>query len=120
VALARLTRSISRLTGRGGTALPGLVALRIDPAAIEKLVAGLQEGVVVVTGTNGKTTTAKMIREMLTASGRRVLANRTGSNLARGLAELAGARRRGRIAADLAVFETTRRRCATRAPAGPG
>jgi UDP-N-acetylmuramyl tripeptide synthase len=106
VALARLTRSISRLFGRGGTALPGLVALRIDPSAIEKLVAGLREGVVVVTGTNGKTTTAKMIREMFTASGRRVLANRTGSNLARGLAaELAGAWRRGRIAADLAVFE---------------
>src|SRR3970040_2663797 len=106
VAMARLTRSIARLFGRGGTALPGLVALRIDPSAIEKLVAGLREGVVVVTGTNGKTTTAKMIREMFTASGRRVLANRTGSNLARGVAaELAGAWRRGRIAADLAVFE---------------
>src|SRR3989304_1197811 len=104
VALARLTRSISRLFGRGGTALPGLVALRIDPGAIEKLVAGLRGGGVGGTGPNGKSTTAKMIRERFPASGRRVLANRTGSNLARGLAaELAGAWRRGRIAAALAV-----------------
>ncbi|HAX82668.1 MAG TPA: DUF1727 domain-containing protein, partial [Actinobacteria bacterium] len=73
---------------------------------IEKLVVGLRDGVVVVTGTNGKTTTAKMIGAMLTASGRVVLANRTGSNLARGLAaELAGAWRGGHIGADVAVFE---------------
>ncbi|HAX81817.1 MAG TPA: DUF1727 domain-containing protein, partial [Actinobacteria bacterium] len=102
LALARLTRSLMRLFGRGGTALPGLVALRIDPRVIEKLVAGLRDGVVVVTGTNGKTTTAKMIGTMLTASGRVVLANRTGSNLARGLAaELAGAWRSGHIGADV-------------------
>jgi len=87
VTLARLARTLSRVAGRGGTAFPGLVALRIDPRVIEKLVASIPQGVVVVTGTNGKTTTAKMITTMLTGSGWTVLANRTGSNLARGVAE---------------------------------
>lgn len=104
--MARLARFASRVMGRGGTALPGLVALRIDPSVIEKLAASLPEGVIVVTGTNGKTTTSKMIATMLTGSGRTVLANRTGSNLARGVAAaLVGAARGARVAADIAVFE---------------
>lgn len=106
VALARLARGLSRLAGRGGTAFPGLVALRVDPLVIDRLVASLPQGVVVVTGTNGKTTTAKMITAMLTGSGWTVLSNRTGSNLARGVAAtLAGASRRGRVTVDAAVFE---------------
>ncbi len=106
IALARLARAVSKLFGRGGTAFPGLVALRIDPAVIEKLVMQLPRGVVVVTGTNGKTTTAKMITTMLTASGWTVLSNKTGSNLARGVAAaLVSATRRGRVTADAAVFE---------------
>jgi len=104
--VARLARFASRLVGRGGTALPGLIALRIDPKVIERLVERLPEGVVVVTGTNGKTTTSKMITSMLIGSGRTVLANRTGSNLARGVAAaLVGAARGGRVTADIAVFE---------------
>ena len=106
VTLARLARTLSRVAGRGGTAFPGLVALRVDPRVIEKLVASIPQGVVVVTGTNGKTTTAKMITTMLTGSGWTVLANRTGSNLARGVAAaLVGAVRRGRLCVDAAVFE---------------
>ena len=80
--VGRLAGRLSRLLGRGGTALPGLIAERIDPRAIEKLVAGLPDGVVVVTGTNGKTTTTKMLAAVLEADGRRVVTNRTGSNLA--------------------------------------
>jgi UDP-N-acetylmuramyl tripeptide synthase len=106
VSVARVAQFASRLIGRGGTALPGLIALRIDPAVIEKLVASIPDGVVVVTGTNGKTTTSKMIATMLAGSGRTVLANPTGSNLARGVAAaLVGAARRGTVVADIAVFE---------------
>ncbi len=106
VALARLVGAATRLVGRGGTALPGLVALAVAPRLIERIAAGIEGGVVVVTGTNGKTTTAKMITAMLTGSGRRVVTNRTGSNLARGVAAaLVGAWRRGRLAADIAVLE---------------
>lgn len=106
IASARVARLASRLAGRGATALPGLVALKVDPRLIERLAGSLPGGVVVVTGTNGKTTTTKMIVAMLEGAGRRVLTNRTGSNLARGVATtLIAASSRGRVDADLAVFE---------------
>jgi UDP-N-acetylmuramyl tripeptide synthase len=107
VALGRLAGALSRLVGRGGSAIPGLVAEKIHPRVIDELVATVPDGVVVVTGTNGKTTTTKMLVTVLEASGRRVLTNSTGSNLARGIATvLIRASRRGRIrGADIAVFE---------------
>ena len=105
MAAGRLAGRLSRLTGRGGSAIPGVVAARIDPRAIERLIAGIP--VVVVTGTNGKTTTTKMLVGILEAAGRRVLTNRTGSNLAQGITGclIEAADWSGRIEADLAVFE---------------
>lgn len=77
----------SRVFGRGGGgALPGLLALKINPRLITELTANMGKGVILVTGTNGKTTTAKMIVEILEASGEKVLSNSGGSNLARGIA----------------------------------
>lgn len=106
IAVARLVSRITRMFGRGGTALPGLVALRLDPGLIAKAVARFPEGVVAVTGTNGKTTTARMIGAMLSGSGRTVVANRTGSNLARGIAAaLVDSWRRSSPGGDIAVFE---------------
>lgn len=107
VGLGRLAGWVSRLVGRGGTAIPGLVAEAIDPRCIEKLIGTVPDGVVVVTGTNGKTTTTRMLVSALESSGVGVLTNPTGSNLARGLATvLIGASRRGRIDGHrLAVFE---------------
>src|SRR5438105_1071899 len=58
VAAARVAGSVSRALRRGGgTALPGLVAERIAPGLLATLAAQLPQGAVVVTGTNGKTTT---------------------------------------------------------------
>ncbi|HEX5939962.1 MAG TPA: MurT ligase domain-containing protein, partial [Dehalococcoidia bacterium] len=77
----------SRALGRGGgTALPGLVAERIDPGLISNLAAQIGHGAVLISGTNGKTTTALMIAEMVSASGLEPLHNRAGSNLMRGIA----------------------------------
>ena len=106
-ALGRLAGRLSRLLGRGGSALPGLVAERIDPRAIERLVAPVRRGVIVVTGTNGKTTTTKMLVSILEGEGLRVVTNGTGSNLARGVASrlVEVASWRGRVDADVAVFE---------------
>ncbi len=72
----------------GGTAAPGLVALRIDPHVVSRIAGGLADGAVVVAGTNGKTTTSRLIADMLEASGRTVIHNRSGSNLARGVAAM--------------------------------
>ncbi len=76
----------TRILGRGGgTALPGLVAQTIYPDILRALTAQLPAGAVVVTGTNGKTTTSRMIGSILEAAGIRPLHNRSGSNLERGL-----------------------------------
>lgn len=83
---ARATGLTSRLLGRGGgTAAPGLIAERLDPAALRKLGAALSGGAIVVGGTNGKTTTAHMIATILDRAGQRVVHNRSGSNLVRGV-----------------------------------
>ncbi len=107
VTLGRLAGFLSRLAGRGGSAIPGLVAGKLDPRVIDKLVASFPGGVVVVTGTNGKTTTTKMLVTALERCGTPVLTNPSGSNLARGVATvLISASRRGRILGyEMAVLE---------------
>ncbi|PWJ24486.1 UDP-N-acetylmuramyl tripeptide synthase [Branchiibius hedensis] len=91
----------------GGSAAPGLVAERIDPGFLRATLGDLPYGVVVVSGTNGKTTTTKIVVELLQSQGLRVFTNRTGSNFSRGVvASLLGeVDRRGRLAADIAVLE---------------
>ena len=98
---------LRRLGRGGGSALPGLVAERIDRNLVGELAAQLPEGVIVVTGTNGKTTTTKMIVTILEAQGKRVLTNKSGSNLSRGVASalIERAAWRGRLTEDVAVFE---------------
>lgn len=107
IAVGRLAGRLSRLFGRGGSAIPGLVAERIEPRTIERLASSIPEGVVVVTGTNGKTTTTKMLVSIMEAGGKRVLTNRSGSNLERGVASalIAGSSWRGEARAHVAVFE---------------
>ena len=58
----KATGALSRLTGHGGgTTLPGDVARAIDPTVLRKLTSDLTEGSIVITGTNGKTTTARLL-----------------------------------------------------------
>src|SRR5215218_7012795 len=87
IVAAKLTSAGIRRVGRGGgTAAPGLVADRIDPALLTKLSRRLTQGVIVVAGTNGKTTTSRMLADILEAAGLGVVHNRSGSNLVRGVA----------------------------------
>jgi UDP-N-acetylmuramyl tripeptide synthase len=97
-----------RLRLGGGTTLPGAVARRLAPAVLHTLSAALPAGVVLLTGTNGKTTTSRMLAEILRAHGQRVLHNRAGANLIAGLTAtaIADANWRGRPHADLGLFET--------------
>ncbi|MGH2485056.1 MAG: MurT ligase domain-containing protein [Ktedonobacterales bacterium] len=74
-----------RLRFGGGTSLPGLVARRVDPTVSTYLSAQLRRGSVVITGTNGKTTTSGLTATVLRAGGMRVWRNREGANLARGV-----------------------------------
>ena len=70
---------------RGGGNIPGAVALRVDPALVGELSSGLAPRVV-VTGTNGKTTTTGLLADALGADGRGVVCNRAGNNMESGIA----------------------------------
>ena len=104
--VGKLTLALLRLIGRRGNALPGLVVEKLFPRYLPRAMAGLAEGVVVVTGTNGKTTTTKMVATLL-GQRYRVLTNDTGSNFVRGAitATVEHATWRGRLPYDVAVFE---------------
>jgi lipid II isoglutaminyl synthase (glutamine-hydrolysing) len=104
--LGKLTLLALRLVGRRGNALPGLVVEKVFPRFLARAMARLPEGVVVVTGTNGKTTTTKMVATLL-GERLRVLTNDTGSNFVRGAitATVEHASWSGRLPYDVAVFE---------------
>ena len=84
--LARATRAISRRTGKGGTTAPGRVLLRLEPDAIEQLSRKLERGSVLISATNGKTTTASMLASILAEASVPVVHNRAGSNMHWGVA----------------------------------
>jgi UDP-N-acetylmuramyl tripeptide synthase len=86
VAAARAAGALSRRTGRGGTSLPGKLLMRLEPHAISRLSARLPRGSAVISATNGKTTTAAMVAEILERCGARLVHNRAGANMAGGVA----------------------------------
>ena len=102
----KAARAVSRLRG-GGSALPGLVAERVDPGFLAHALADVPRGIVVVSGTNGKTTTTKMLVAVLRAHGLSVFTNPTGSNFTRGVISsmLGELPVNGRLQADMAVLE---------------
>ena len=104
--IGKTVKQAARLRG-GGSALPGLVIEKIDPGFITRTLAQIPHGVVVISGTNGKTTTTKIVVELLEAAGLKVFTNRTGSNFSRGVAAalLGEVDMRGRLDADIAVLE---------------
>ncbi|GAA2171996.1 Mur ligase family protein [Agrococcus versicolor] len=106
VVTGKLALGALRLLGRSGNALPGLVVERLFPRYLARTLAALPHGVVVVSGTNGKTTTTKMLAAILSERFR-VLTNDTGSNFVRGTigAAISSSSWAGRLDADVAVFE---------------
>src|SRR3989304_4436040 len=84
IAAAKAAAVLSqRLRVGGGTALAGLLAEWIDPNIVPEMARRLGEGSVIVTGTNGKTTTARLLRGIVRARGLRGGANRPGHTLMR-------------------------------------
>src|SRR6266480_2025429 len=100
-AAVRAAGTLSRLAGRGGgTTLPGKLLWKLDPGAIDALAARLPQGAVAVSATNGKTTTAAMVAEILRPR-LRVAHNDSGANLVSGVASALLAARD----AELGLFE---------------
>lgn len=105
--VGKAVRGALRVTKHGGSALPGRVIERLDPGFLARTLAQLPLGVVLVSGTNGKTTTTRMVASILRDLGLRVFTNPTGSNFTRGvvsalLSEVSAA---GQLDADIAVLE---------------
>ena len=104
--IGKTVKQAAKLRG-GGSALPGLVVEKLDPGFLRRTLAKVPGGVVIISGTNGKTTTTKIVVELLEAAGLKVFTNRTGSNFSRGVAAalLGEINLRGRLKADIAVLE---------------
>lgn len=105
--LARSAGALSRSSGRGGgTSLPGKVLLKLQPDAIERLAAPLACGSVVISATNGKTTTASLLSGILSRSDIKPVHNRAGANMPGGIASaLLDATHHGSPSGDLGLFE---------------
>jgi UDP-N-acetylmuramyl tripeptide synthase len=104
----RATGFMSRRLGLGGgTTLPGVVAQTIDRQLVPSICTRLNRGVLLVTGTNGKTTTARMLAQILQKVGWHPIHNRAGANLVEGIATalLYASDLQGRPAGDSGLFE---------------
>lgn len=80
---AKFTLFLTKTILKGGTTFPGRVALKIDKNILSKISKGYK--VILVTGTNGKTTTTSMIYNIIKESGHPVITNNTGANLFPGI-----------------------------------
>lgn len=108
IALGKMTATLSRrLQQGGGTTMPGRVARAVEPRVVPLLSHRLPHGTVIVAGTNGKTTTSRLLAHILSKAGRRPVHNRAGANLAAGIASALVEQTDvwGRPAGDIGVFE---------------
>ena len=112
LALAISAGKLAGASGRffrigGGTSLPGMIARRIDPNVLKSVVGASKAKKIVITGSNGKTTTARMTATIADIGGQRVSHNRTGSNMLQGVTSVAVnfADVFGRLDSDVLLFE---------------
>lgn len=100
----KVSSSLLKLVGRGGS-LPGSIGLKLDPDSLKHL--KIDGPVILVTGTNGKTSTTNMIAEALEEAGYHVISNRKGDNLKAGIttALLTNSTLSGKLKGDAAVLE---------------
>ncbi|WP_438855959.1 Mur ligase family protein [Agromyces sp. M3QZ16-3] len=108
ILVGRLTRIAARLRKPGGgSAVPGLAVNTIAPGYLRTTLSGFPRGLVVVSGSSGKSTTTKMLVAILRAHGESVFTNPSTANISQGLtsALLEQADWRGRVPGDVAVLE---------------
>lgn len=106
LALANSTSHLARRSGKwGGTTLPGKVALKLWPEATAELSAKLKSGCVLLSGTNGKTTTARILAGCAAADGIAVCSNSAGANLTSGVTSALLPLAKKQPVGELGVFE---------------
>ncbi|MEO6309786.1 MAG: MurT ligase domain-containing protein [Leifsonia sp.] len=108
ILIGRLVRVLARLRKPGGgSAVPGLVVNKIAPGFLTTTLNSFPEGLVIVSGSSGKSTTTKMLVAALRGHGKKVFTNPSTANITQGLtsALLEKANLAGRIDCDIAVLE---------------
>jgi UDP-N-acetylmuramyl tripeptide synthase len=105
--IGKVINLLTNLKGGGGTAAPGLYALKVDPNLVRKLAGKIKSGSIIIAGTNGKTTTTRILSGIL-KSKYKIIHNRQGSNLLRGVAStfINNSTIFGKVESDLAIWET--------------
>lgn len=108
ILIGRLVRSLVRIVRPGGgSALPGLVISKIAPGLLAKSLSKFPDGLVVITGSAGKSTTTKMVVAIARAHGKNVFTNPSTANISQGFFSSIIERSTitGRLAGDVAILE---------------
>jgi lipid II isoglutaminyl synthase (glutamine-hydrolysing) len=108
VSVAKIVTFMVRSLRLGAASvLPGSIARRIEPRLLQLLSQQVKNGVILIAGTNGKTTTSLLLKTILERKGYRVAHNSTGANLENGLmtALLENTNLVGTLDADYAILE---------------
>ena len=102
-----VTRTVRSLRLGAASVLPGEISRRLHPRLLPLLFEQVSQGVILVVGTNGKTTTSLLLKQILSDRGFKVVHNSSGANLINGLitALLSSADITGKISADYAILE---------------
>lgn len=106
VLVGKAIRALARLRG-GGSAIPGKVAMLIEPQLLKKTLGSLKYGAIFVSGSNGKSTTTALVAGALASQGLEVFSNPSGGNMPQGIgsAVVGKASLIGKLQADVAVLE---------------
>lgn len=106
ILIGRLVRVLAKMRG-GGSAIPGRLALILEPRFLGKTLGSLKHGVVFVSGSNGKSTTTALVTATLRSQGLKVFSNPSGGNMPQGIASavIGQVRFDGILDADIAVLE---------------
>lgn len=106
VLVGKLIRVVAKLRG-GGSAIPGRIAMLIEPKLLSKTLGSLKHGVIFVSGSNGKSTTTALVAGTLASQGLKVFSNPSGGNMPQGIgsAVIGQATLSGALRADVAVLE---------------
>lgn len=84
IVLAKLAKKTSQWLGKGGGNIPGVVARKIDPDILKTLSKQVEK-IIIVTGTNGKTTASNLLAAILSQTGEPMIHNKEGNNLLTGV-----------------------------------
>jgi UDP-N-acetylmuramyl tripeptide synthase len=108
VAIGHVVRWVARIRRRGGgSAIPGVIVNKIAPGFLPSVLNSFPDGLVIVSGTAGKSTTTRLLAAIVSAHGKKVFTNPSTANISQGLtsAVLAQCSALGRISADIAILE---------------